>query len=306
MWSAEAVVQALESWGELWESAPGLVGLRGEALTVYRRLEDRIASLAAEETGEEWRVPAGLPISALGRADYFASFPQWLTTAAHLRDDEGELERVASSADPEAAIAGAIAPPGTALPPAVCYHAYLALADSVLEETRIVTSQATCWRHEGDRLRPLERGWAFTMREIVCIGTHGEVEAFRRRMIDRVQHLAEELGLEATLVPANDPFFAPTSRGKALLQRIKALKDELLLPAGPVRSIAAASFNHHETFFGEAFGITLPDGSPAASGCVAFGLERWLLAYLVAHGPGSSRDARLALADYPKHFSDAY
>ena len=29
-------------------------------------------------------------------------------------------------------------------------------------------------------------------------------------------------------------------------------------------------------------------GEPAASGCVAFGLERWLLAFLVAHGPDAA------------------
>ena len=37
-------------------------------------------------------------------------------------------------------------------------------------------------------------------------------------------------------------------------------------------------------FFGEAFGIRLPDGSAAASACVAFGIERWTLAFLAAHG----------------------
>jgi len=49
-------------------------------------------------------------------------------------------------------------------------------------------------------------------------------------------------------------------------------------------SVAAASFNPHERFFGEAFDIRLADGSPAASACVAFGIERWLLAFLAAHG----------------------
>jgi hypothetical protein len=49
-------------------------------------------------------------------------------------------------------------------------------------------------------------------------------------------------------------------------------------------SIAAASFNLHESFFGKAFDIRLPDGSSASSGCVAYGIERWLLAFLAAHG----------------------
>ena len=65
---------------------------------------------------------------------------------------------------------------------------------------------------------------------------------------------------------------------------MKGLKHELALPIGGERSTAAASFNNHERFFGDAFGITLETGEPASSGCVAFGIERWLLAFLVAHG----------------------
>jgi hypothetical protein len=83
-------------------------------------------------------------------------------------------------------------------------------------------------------------------------------------------------------VPAEDPFFAPTGRGRALLQRLKELKQELRLPIGDGETVAAASFNLHDRFFGEAFAISLPDGSPAFTACVAFGLERWLLASLVA------------------------
>ena len=50
------------------------------------------------------------------------------------------------------------------------------------------------------------------------------------------------------------------------------------------RPLAIASFNDHELFFGDAFGISLADGMPAWTGCVAFGLERWLLAVLASYG----------------------
>jgi len=100
--------------------------------------------------------------------------------------------------------------------------------------------------------------------------------------------LASSLGLEHRIVIATDPFFAPTARGKKLLQRVKGLKHELMLPVGDGREIAAASFNNHEAFFGECFDIRQAGGEPAVSGCVAFGLERWLLAYLVAHGPDAA------------------
>jgi seryl-tRNA synthetase len=165
----------------------------------------------------------------------------------------------------------------------MCYHVYAALAGRVLATPAMVTVQGTCWRHEGEALRPLARGWAFTMREGVCIGDTEAVAAFRARGIDRGLALAVTLGLEARLEEATDPFFAPTARGRQLLQRLKGLKQELRLPVGDA-SVAAASFNLHERFFGEAFDIRLPDGAPAASGCVAYGIDRWLLAFLAAHG----------------------
>jgi hypothetical protein len=164
----------------------------------------------------------------------------------------------------------------------VCYHVYAALAHTRLHAARTMTVQGCCWRHEGERFAALERGWAFTMREIVCIGTEAECVAFRDRGIALARSLTASLRLDSEITPAEDPFFAPTGRGRALLQRLKELKQELRLPIGDGDTVAAASFNLHEGFFGEAFDIRLADGSPAFTACVAFGLERWLLASLVA------------------------
>ncbi|MGH7672804.1 MAG: hypothetical protein ACREMC_07880, partial [Gemmatimonadales bacterium] len=94
MWTPDDVVTALRARSELWEAAPGLVGLRGDALRLYRALEHAIAGLAAAETGDEWLMPAGLGLETLVRAEYFRSFPQWLTAASHLSGDPAVLERV--------------------------------------------------------------------------------------------------------------------------------------------------------------------------------------------------------------------
>jgi hypothetical protein len=285
MYDADRVVAALRERGELWESAPGLVGLRGDALALRGALERLVAAAAGAEAAEEWAPPPALALDTLARAHYFASFPQWLTLAAHLREDAASLERVARSGDPAAAARRACAPADAALPPAVCYHVYAALAGRTLGAAAVVTAQGTCWRHEGDRLRPLARGWAFTMREGVCVGDAEAAALFRARGAERAVALAGALGLEARLEAATDPFFAPTARGRRLVQQLKGLKQELLLPVGAADEVAAASFNLHEHFFGDAFAIRLGDGAPAASACVAYGVERWLLAFLVAHGP---------------------
>jgi seryl-tRNA synthetase len=281
--TAESVVTQLRARGELWEVATGVVGLRGNTLALLEKLAREIATLTRRDAPEEWSMPSGIALATLDRAAYFASFPFWLTAASHLPDDEAVLAEVATASDREAASRARFTSSRVALPPALCYHVYERFAGKCLTTTRLITMSGTCWRHEGSRLAPLERQWAFTMREVVCLGTAAAVEDFRQRAMHAAGTLASRLDLDAGFLVATDPFFA-TARGKALLQRMKALKHELALPIGGERSTAAASFNNHEQFFGKAFDISLDDDTPASSGCVAFGLERWLLAFLVAHG----------------------
>ena len=285
MWPREAIIRILRSRGDLWDVAPGVTALRGDVARLLRSLEHAIATLCGLETEEEWRVPPAIDFATLGRADYFASFPQWLTLASHLSDDPSSLAKVAQDNEPSDAVERA----RVALNPAVCYHVYAACARDVIDAPKIVTAQSECWRHEAGRHSPLARGWAFTMREVVCVGSDDDARAFLARCIERVTEFARSLDVDATLAVATDPFFAPAARAKAMLQQIKELKRELLLPLNRTDRIAAASFNLHDTFFGEAFDIRLASGTPATSACVAFGLERWLLAFLVRHGPDAAR-----------------
>ena len=280
------VLRVLKARGEIWDVAPGVTGFRGDAAALFRALEQRIADVCFDETSDEWRVPSAIDFATLARADYFASLPQWLTLASHLSGRDEVLLHVAEHPEPAVAVRDAATPPIVALNPAVCYHVYARFVGQTVDAAQVVTAQAGCWRHEGDeRHATLERGWAFTMREAVCIGTERDARAFLERGVERATRLATTLRLESIIAPATDPFFAPTGRAKQLLQRIKELKHELLVPIGENRTTAAASFNLHDTFFGEAFDIRLPDGRPATTACVAFGIERWLLAFLSVHGP---------------------
>lgn len=281
--NADAVIAELARRGELWESMPGSIGLRGATLSLFERIEAGLRALSGSDASTEWRMPAALPLEVLARADYFASFPQWLTLISHLGDDEARLTAIAMDPDPARA-AAAPTSANAALSPAICYHAYAALAGRTLDTPMVITAQGSCWRHEGAHHAALERGWSFTMREIVCIGSERETADFVQRTTTRTRALAHSLGLDGVLEEASDPFFAPTARGKAMLQQLKGLKQELRLSVGGNHSIAVASFNRHEKFFGSAFDIRDASGETAETACVAFGLERWLLAFLCAHG----------------------
>ncbi len=286
--TATDVVQQLIERGDLWVASPGFVGMRGATAGLFRAIE-RIAGEVGGRLGPEvWRTPAVVPFETLDRADYFASFPQWLSGLSHLSDDPVDLARVASHSSPAKIAHERMVPQPAALPPAVCYHTYAVLAEKTLSRPVLMTAQGTCWRNEESGFQPLVRGWAFTMREAVCVGEPEVVEQFRLRATQSLRDLALRLDLTAELHPASDPFFASTAeeraRGKALLQRIRELKHELQVDLGGRRALAIGSVNHHASFFGEAFDISLPNGGPAHSACVAFGLERWVLAVMLAHG----------------------
>ncbi len=70
----------------------------------------------------------------------------------------------------------------------------------------------------------------------------------------------------------------------AASQRQQALKFEIEVQIGGPEPTAVASFNYHQTHFGEAFGIELADGGVAHTACLGFGLERITMALLRAHG----------------------
>lgn len=280
----EDIARDLVARGELWDSVPGLSGMRGKLALLRRNVSLSIGELAGQFTEDEWQMPRGVSFDTLERASYFESFPQWLSGASHLSGDESVLEQIATSASPGELARRSFASAKAALPPAVCYHTYEALRGKSLQSPVVMTAEETCWRHEGVRLAKLERGWAFTMREIVCLADASETEGFRQRGIAEATSLADLFGLSTRIDVATDPFFAPSARGKAVLQRVKALKHEMLFDYPDGRSLAIASFNNHELFFGDAFDISLADGTSAASACIAFGIERWVLAILMTHG----------------------
>jgi len=176
--------------------------------------------------------------------------------------------------------------PDYALPPAVCYHHYPRLTNRTIEERgSIITAAGGCFRNEHDDAHPLERLRSFTMREIIAVGSAAFVEEMRAGLVARVMQWLAQLDLDGVIETATDPFFTSESRGRLLMQQLQPLKYELRLTVNDAgRTVAAASFNNHRDHFGKAFSIRQRNGEFAHSGCVAFGWERWILAFIAQHG----------------------
>jgi seryl-tRNA synthetase len=281
------VVPALLRERSLVISGIGQVTYGGRFLSVCRFFDRCLRNLARRYHADEHSYPALIPVETLRQLEYFASFPQFATFATHFKD------RAAASGS--AAVAGrpgrGLAEPRHVLSPAVCYHTYAFLRGRTLARPQwCVTAAERCFRFEGGTMRRTpERLWNFTMRELVFFGATVEVERRRRRLVTSVRRLAAATGIAADMVEAHDAFFLGASRGKRLLQKLKKLKFELRAGIRDGRTVAIASFNHHEDFFGSRMNIRLPGGTIASSGCAAFGIERWAYAFLCQNGPEVAR-----------------
>jgi len=282
------------------ELGRGQLGLAGPALQLAKTLDAECAKLGRERFGAvEEAYPALIPAEVLGRCGYFASFPQAVSLVAHLVEDFDAIEqfRQANAQTTQLTIpdARALPTPEACLVPAVCYHCYQSLEGRTLPSGRCVTANGKCFRYESKNLTGLDRLWDFTMREVIFVGAESWVSARRKEAIEAVGAQIAEWDLDAVIETANDPFFPTVHATKTYWQVRSDLKFELRLNVEPERTLACGSFNLHENFFGKTFRITADDGQPAFTGCVGWGLERWVLAGFAQHGYERSRwPARLA------------
>jgi seryl-tRNA synthetase len=239
------------SGGFAFDTAGGL-RFTGGAADLFASLDASIERLAVAAGATPFAPAPAISGAILERAGYFEAFPDFAVPAAS----------------------------GAFVPPAACYQVYAALAGAELQAPRRFTLAVRCGRREQRSATEAGRLQQFLMREIVFVGDPAWVAAERDGWIARAQELAASMALSGTIEAATDTFFGAPGRGRRLLQQLKQLKFELRMDAGRFGTLAVASFNLHETFFGSRFDIRLADGSPASSGCAAFGIERWTLARL--------------------------
>lgn len=290
----------------------GQVAIGQPLLALMDALDQVVRDIAvAEFGGGEFRYPTLIPIQALSRCNYFTSFPQYVMVASRLRADVDNyrefVEEAAVSQDIGAELLSRCGPVDYCLPPTMCYHTFNQYAGrTVPDRLSVVTARGKSFRHEARYHRTLARLWDFTIREIVFLGQRDEVLKARERFLDRALEFMNALGLSGRCEVATDPFFANAdSSTQVSSQRLLELKYEIQIDIGAADSISVASFNFHERFFGDSFGITLPDASSTFSGCVGFGLERLAFALVCQHGvdpagwPQGVRQALRWSADQP-------
>lgn len=262
---------------QLYEVESGLATFGPEMVRLRGLLEARFLAWADDVAAEVKLYPPLLQVADLDLLDYFRNFPHLALVTSRIRaedlesgyaSNDGKLAEVPN----EHLTAG-----GHVLPSAACFNVFLGLRGAVLEEPRKITTVATCFRNE-THYNELQRLWSFTMREIVCIGSADAVKEHLTSFKARISAFAAEIDLSIEFENATDPFFSKNDP-RLLMQKLFPQKEEFLYRDGT----AIGSLNFHRNFFGERCDIRLPGGDHAFTGCVAFGLERWLHALLDRH-----------------------
>ncbi|MES4890687.1 hypothetical protein [Streptomyces sp. NPDC096012] len=267
----------------------GLGVLGADELRLLRAFDSLALSWAHQWGAQERRYPFLLSPRDLEAIDYYENFPH-LGLAAVAADPERLAQLRAGARSPlEQLPAGVLGDASLALPSAACYSVYFHLRDQTLAaaENRF-TTVATCFRNE-THYEGLRRLLGFSMREIVFVGSADGAREHLEQAKEQVLGLAGRLGLAVSTEVATDPFF-DRNGSRATMQRLFPVKEEFV-----VDGLAIGSVNYHRNFFGERCSISLPDGSPASTSCLAFGLERWVHALTARFG--DARSAAEAVLD---------
>lgn len=275
--------EAAAGTGTAWSVRDGLATLDEPAVLLRDALDAVFTRWGTEAGARRQSYPPLLRAEDLRTLDYFRNFPHLGSPVTRIRPDRLAALAAAPPGATTALPASELADATHLLPSAACYGCFLHLSGTSADTPFLITTVAQCFRNE-EHHDGLRRLWGFTMREIVCVGSAEAVRAHLDRHQERIAAFGTALGLALDRQQATDPFFEKDGP-RSVMQLLAPVKDEYLHTDGT----AIASTNNHRNFFGERRAIRHA-GRPAFTGCVAFGLERWV------HALGDRFEGDLAAA----------
>jgi len=268
----------------------GHVVLRGPAALLQDLIDAKVRKVFAAFFKAELELyPSTIMCSTLDRCNHFTSFPEHIDFVSHLKQDLDVLNAFSAECREKGWSPvlhhDRMGEHEFAVSPSTCYHAYEGMEGWRLEPPgRCITAILHCHRYEGANHRTLSRLRAFTMREVVWIGAPRYVIESRAQAEELLIQWAKDWELSCTFETANDMFFTQDYAIKASFQRQQQAKKELrLMIPSDNQSISVFSSNFHAMTFGKAFDIKIGERQ-ATSGCIAWGLERWVYAIISQFG----------------------
>ncbi len=230
---------------------------------IFSYIDDCFRELAIEHfNANELYVPSLISEQVLKKANYISSFPHQLTIASYIDKNYSLHSKKIQNSN-------------LYLTPSACLHIYPMLENKAIKNCAF-TTRAQVYRHESEDFDGRTRLWNFTVREIVFVGGEDFVKSSLKTFELYVLDFVEKFDLNIKILPATDHFY-PTKENiiKEKMQLTNSLKKELICNING-QDISLASFNFHGFHFSKPFNFD--SNSSIVSGCIGFGLERWIAA----------------------------
>jgi seryl-tRNA synthetase len=263
-------------------SSPGIYGRSAVFERILAGLDAVLTEMAAPLQATAMRFPPVYPRADFERTDYIASFPDLSGIVSSFEAGDREHRELLGARERGERWDGWLTPADVVLTNAICHPLYATLEG--VTEPAVYDVFGYGFRHEPS-LDPM-RLQSFRMHEWVYVGTPDGAQEYRDSWLDTAQATLASLGLPVTAVAANDPFFGRAGKMLVSAQLRENLKIELTVPIyGDLHEgTAIASANCQRDHLTAAFGIRTADGEVAHASCLAFGMERTVLALLRTHG----------------------
>lgn len=264
----------------------GAIGLNGKALFLYAFFEKEFKQIAHELYEEciDKLYPVLLDITDYTRTGYLHNSPQYSIFCSNVKEDIKVLERV-EEISINSDKTNILASPRFVLSPSACFHVYAEYQNRILYEDVAITFTQNVFRNEG-RLNFDEIGRLrdYHVREIVFLGREDFVISKRNEAISRVYSMMKEFRLCGNISAASDSFIMPQIQRFKKIQIQEKIKYETQLNYDENKLMSVASFNLHGDTFSHAFNIKSANGKKVVSGCIGFGLERWVMCFIAQYG----------------------
>lgn len=262
----------------------GLISLKGDAIKLYRYFDSRFRNFALELGAIEKSYPTLLPLDAYKKTGYLKTSPQYSIFCSTPIEDIENLPHINKCACNNT-LSTCSNQPQSALSPAACFHSYMEMEGNTLEKPLVITFNQNVFRNEGRfNWNDFGRLKDYHVREIVFFGDIEYVMDLRERLMNRTKFLINELDFDGRLCITFDPFVIPSMQKFKKIQIQEQSKYEVQLTYSDNKHLAVSSFNLHGTAFTEPFNICIKGCEKSVTGCVGYGIERWVLAFLSQYG----------------------
>lgn len=261
----------------------GLISLNGNAIFLFQYFDMKFAEIARNLGAEEKFYPTLLPLDESRKTGYFTTSPQYLMFCSSVKEDIEVMEHLRNVENND--LPNYINQPNYTLSPAACFHTYVEYKNQTVKKAFVTTFNQNVFRFEGRfNWNDFARLCDYHVREIVFFGEQKDVLKLREDVLHASIEFLKAMDIDAQISSTCDPFIVPSMQKYKKYQLNQEVKYELQLNHTEEDTIAVASYNLHGKAFTEPFHIQVESCDNPVTGCVGFGIERWVLAFLSQYG----------------------